>query len=174
MRQHPCLSCGACCAAFRVAFHWAETEPALGGPTPAGLTARLDAHRVAMLGTFAAPIRCVALRGEVGTDAACSIYPQRPSVCRELLPAWEAGLPSPQCDRARERHGLAPLRPDDWLVDIGIAPAVAIRPAGEPTAPLAGRAGPRRPLPAPAIRSPWKQDGAIDPSPDVMAEPTPG
>ncbi|HOC10952.1 MAG TPA: YkgJ family cysteine cluster protein, partial [Thermomonas sp.] len=22
--MHPCLSCGACCAYFRVSFHWSE------------------------------------------------------------------------------------------------------------------------------------------------------
>ncbi|RBD00840.1 YkgJ family cysteine cluster protein, partial [Xanthomonas oryzae pv. oryzae] len=27
---HPCLTCGACCAYFRVSFHWSEADPALG------------------------------------------------------------------------------------------------------------------------------------------------
>lgn len=111
---HPCLACGACCAAFRVAFHWAETEPALGGATPSRLTERLDAHRVVMLGTYAAPIRCSALRGEVGSATSCAIYTQRPSPCRELQASWEDGIAHPQCDRARTAHGLAPLRPSDW------------------------------------------------------------
>lgn len=114
MSLHPCQSCGACCSAFRVAFHWAEAEPALGGTTPAHLTSQLDPHRVAMLGTLAEPIRCVALRGVVGVAVHCTIYPDRPSPCRELSAAWERGEPSPQCDRARARHGLAPLEPADW------------------------------------------------------------
>jgi len=114
MPTHPCLSCGACCATFRVAFHWSESDPALGGVTPPELTERLDPHRVVMRGTFAPPMRCTALRGEVGGNAHCGIYPSRPSPCRELQPAWEHGEPSPQCDRARARHGLAPLEPDHW------------------------------------------------------------
>lgn len=100
--------------AYRVAFHWSETEPALGGVTPASLTERLDAHRVVMRGTHAEPLRCVALRGIPGVAVHCTIYPQRPSPCRELEAAWETGRPSPQCDRARARHGLPPLQPADW------------------------------------------------------------
>ena len=119
MSSHPCLSCGACCAAFRVAFHWSEADPAAGGITPPQLAAPLDPHRVAMRGTFNAPIRCTALCGEVGRDAHCGIYAQRPSPCRELQPAWERGAPSPQCDRARIAHGLAPLTPTDWAAANG-------------------------------------------------------
>lgn len=36
--NHPCLRCGACCASFRVAFHWSETDAHPGGITPAALT----------------------------------------------------------------------------------------------------------------------------------------
>ncbi len=112
---HPCLSCGACCATFRVAFHWSESDPFLGGVVPPELTERLDPHRVVMRGTQARQPRCVALTGVVGGQAACGIYPQRPSPCHALVPAWEAGEPSPQCDRARIGHGLAPLTPQSWL-----------------------------------------------------------
>lgn len=114
MSTHPCLSCGACCAHYRVAFHWSETEPAPALQVPAELTASLDPHRLAMRGTLAAPVHCVALAGAVGRDAHCSIYARRPSPCRELQPAWEHGAPSPQCDRARLAHGLAPLTPAAW------------------------------------------------------------
>ena len=90
-----------------MAFHWAETAPELGGNVPADLTVPLDAHRVAMRGTTGAqPLRCVALVGDVGVAAHCGIYAERPSVCRQLDPAWEHGVPSPQCDRARIAHGL--------------------------------------------------------------------
>ncbi|WP_119716813.1 YkgJ family cysteine cluster protein [Cognatilysobacter tabacisoli] len=115
MSTHPCLRCGACCAALRVAFHWSEAAPELGGATPPALTERLDPHRVVMRGTYAPPLRCVALAGAVGVDAHCTIYPLRPSPCRDLAAAWEDGSASPQCDRARERHGLAPLQPSDWV-----------------------------------------------------------
>ena len=112
--NHPCLRCGACCAYFRVAFHWSEAEAFLGGVVPPERTAKLDPHRLAMRGTDRRAPRCESLEGVVGTRAACSIYAQRPSVCRELVPSWESGAPSPQCDRARLAHGLVPLRPEDW------------------------------------------------------------
>ena len=35
--SHPCLRCGACCAWFRVAFHWTEADTVLGGAVPAAL-----------------------------------------------------------------------------------------------------------------------------------------
>lgn len=108
-----CMTCGACCASYRVAFHWAETEAFLGGSTPAELTERIDLHRVAMR-TIQSPgtPRCVALTGQIGQQVSCSIYGQRPSPCRELDPVWlPSGVtPSDQCNRARRRHGLEPLR----------------------------------------------------------------
>lgn len=109
--SHPCLSCGACCAAFRVAFHWLEADES--GPLRA-LAVPLDPHRLAMQGTLVPPIRCAALRGEVGQATLCVVYAQRPSPCRDLKAAWEDGTASPQCDRARAAYGLAPLTPDSW------------------------------------------------------------
>lgn len=126
---HPCLRCGACCASFRVAFYWAETSPPSADGIPQELTAKLDPLRVAMRGTDQAQPRCVALRGGIGVDAHCAEYARRPSPCRELKPAWEDGLPSPQCDRARLRHGLAPLQPSDWL------PPPALQPLSTPEYP---------------------------------------
>jgi Fe-S-cluster containining protein len=113
--EHPCLSCGACCAFFRVAFHWSEAEPSLGGVVPAELAEKLDPHRLAMRGTSASQPRCTALRGTVGVAAQCGIYPQRPSVCREVAPSWEFGEASRQCDKAREAHRLPLLQPADWV-----------------------------------------------------------
>jgi Fe-S-cluster containining protein len=112
---HPCLSCGACCARFRVAVHWSETDAYPGGSVPSGLTEKLDPHRVAMRGTQAREPHCVALQGNVGERVSCAIYAQRPSPCRELAPAWKQGEPSAQCDRARAAYGLAPLTPEAWL-----------------------------------------------------------
>ncbi len=111
VRRCRSLSCGACCAWFRV---WSEAEPFLGGRTPPTLTERLDPHRLVMLGTQARQPRCVALQGEVGRSVACAIYAERPSPCA-LQPAWESGAPSPQCDRARAAHGLPPLTPEHWI-----------------------------------------------------------
>lgn len=116
--MHPCLSCGACCAHYRVSLHWSETDPEHGAGTPCELTEPFGPHRQVMRGTWQRQPRCIALRGIVGEGAHCGIYPLRPSACRELPAAWENGAPSPQCDRAREAHGLAPLQPQDWAVHL--------------------------------------------------------
>lgn len=130
--SHPCLHCGACCASFRVAFHWLEVADDENGGVPQSLVAPLDAHRVAMRGTDSKSPHCVALRGEVGSDVTCTIYARRPSPCRTLGAAWEHGEASPQCDRARQRHGLAALTPTDW------------RPVVEPSPPIDGKRDERR------------------------------
>jgi uncharacterized protein len=90
----------------------------MGGEVPPLLTEKLDPHRLVMRGTQAARPRCVALEGVVGQQALCGIYPQRPSVCREVQPSWESGAGHPQCDKARMAHGLRPLTPDDWITVI--------------------------------------------------------
>jgi len=112
--MHPCLTCGACCTQYRVAFHWMESDEFTAGGVPAHLTERVDAHRLCMQGTYAPPIRCVALDAEIGVYSRCSIHPNRPSVCREVDASWEFGVASSQCDRARIAHGLPPLTAADW------------------------------------------------------------
>lgn len=111
--RHPCLSCGACCAAYRVSLHWSEAEPSLGGGVPVALTEILDAHQRSMLGTWSKRPRCIALEGEVGGQTHCAIYDVRPAACRELRMSWQDGEPNPQCDRARVLHGMAPLTRDE-------------------------------------------------------------
>lgn len=108
---NPCQRCGACCAYFRVSFYWAESVPFLDGRVPAELTEQINSYRLAMKGTLAAPARCVALDGAIGDGVSCSIYPDRPSPCRELEPWDEYGLPDEKCSRARAAHGLPPLEP---------------------------------------------------------------
>ena len=116
MAEHPCLRCGACCAAFRVAFHWSQAQPHARDGVPAEWTTPLRHHELAMRGTDDghAAVRCIALSGTVGVAAQCRIYAARPAPCRDLGAAWEYGEPSPQCDRARAVHGLPPLAPADW------------------------------------------------------------
>jgi hypothetical protein len=64
-----------------------------------------------MQGTLSAPMRCVALAGEIGEQSCCSIYERRPSPCRELEPWDEDGQPDEKCTRARAAHNLPPLDP---------------------------------------------------------------
>lgn len=95
-----CQRCGACCAVFRVSFYWAEADDAPGGTVPVQLTRQVSPHLRCMAGTEAAPVRCVALLGEVGRRVACGIYAQRASTCRGVMPG------DAQCRRAREALGL--------------------------------------------------------------------
>ena len=105
-----CITCGACCACFRVSFYWGETTASPEGIVPVALTAPIAApHRVAMLGTDQANPRCVALDGELGKQVACRIYEQRPSPCREFQASGEQGEINPDCDKARTKYQLAPL-----------------------------------------------------------------
>lgn len=106
--SNPCISCGACCSHFRVSFYWGEGDDAPGGHVPAAMTVKLTPWLRAMAGTDP-PQRCVALEGEIGRRVGCSIYPLRPSPCRDF-PAWqEDGNPHPACTRARASRGLMPL-----------------------------------------------------------------
>lgn len=113
---HPCLSCGACCAHYRVSFHWSEAEPALGGRVPLELTVPLRSHERAMRGTAGGDRpRCIALDADIGRRSRCSIHPVRPQACRDVAASWESGAPSRQCDSARLAHGLPVLTPADWI-----------------------------------------------------------
>lgn len=112
---HPCLSCGACCAYFRVGFHWSEADPALGGRVPFELTEPLRTHERAMRGTSQAHPRCIALDAEIGRHSRCSIHDRRPSVCAQVPASLEFGERSPQCDRSRAAHGLPALSEADWI-----------------------------------------------------------
>lgn len=111
---HPCLECGACCAAFRVAFYWAEAQPETPDGVPAELAHTTRPNMLAMRGTDGPDIRCIALRGKVGEQTHCSIYAQRPSPCRDLKASYEDGLHSLQCDVARGKYSLPPLTPRVW------------------------------------------------------------
>lgn len=113
-RPNPCLRCGACCARFRVSFYWAEGDDATPGGVPAALTDRLSPFRRVMRGTNRSQPRCIALDGEIGTAARCSIHPRRPSVCREFTPSWADGVRHARCDQARAAWGLPPLTAADW------------------------------------------------------------
>jgi uncharacterized protein len=115
LEEHPCLSCGACCARYRVSFYWGETTDAAGGMVPAALTEPLTHSRVTMKRTGGdGCLRCVALEGEIGGRIGCSIHNVRPSVCRDFAVSWENGESHDRCDESRKAYGLAPLKP--WVV----------------------------------------------------------
>ncbi len=113
---HPCLSCGACCAHFRVSLHWSEAEPSLGGRVPVELTDSLRAHERVMRGTSQAQPRCIALDADIGRYSRCTIHDRRPAVCAQVPASLEFGDErSEQCDRSRAAYGLPPLAAADWI-----------------------------------------------------------
>ena len=73
-----CLSCGVCCAC-------SESWPAfIGDGDGAGIPDEFidfDHERMLCFGD-----RCSALVGEIGRRVECSVYPDRPLVCREFQP----------------------------------------------------------------------------------------
>lgn len=106
--MNPCITCGACCASFRVDFarHELQSE---GGHVPDGLTVEVTESTCRMRGTDHARPRCAALVGTVGKRASCGIYEWRPGPCREFGMLAPLGRGDEACNRARARHGLPPL-----------------------------------------------------------------
>lgn len=107
--QDLCQTCGACCAAFRVSFYWAESDETAADSVPADMTCQVAPLLCAMKGTDQPHPRCVALQGDVGVRVWCAIYERRPSVCREVTPLGQDGLANLWSDRARVIWGLSPL-----------------------------------------------------------------
>lgn len=108
---NPCMTCGACCAFFRVSFYWAEASDA-GGPVPVHLTEPVSPFLRCMAGTNQKQSRCGALSGSPGENVSCTIYENRPSACREFAMSGEDGEVNEACNRARARYGLPPLYKD--------------------------------------------------------------
>ena len=106
--ESPCLTCGACCAFFRVSFHWSEAVSG-GGTVPDNLTHTINQHLSCMSGTQGKPPRCTSLLGDVGSAVRCTIYENRSTTCREFNTHDINGLPEDACTRARAAYGMAPL-----------------------------------------------------------------
>lgn len=119
MRDNPCVTCGACCAHFRVSFYWAEADDAPGGTVPTALTEDITSLLRCMKGTNQREPRCAALEGCIGERVQCTIYAQRPTPCREFGVTWSQGMlhfsadELERCNQARAAWGLPPLFDDD-------------------------------------------------------------
>jgi Fe-S-cluster containining protein len=109
---NPCLSCGACCALFKVVFDQSETDQYRGVGVPVEYTVKVDQTRCAMRGTETRNKRCEALEGRVTCGVRCAIYNHRPSCCRDFRAGWEKDIINPICNRARTAYGLQPF--DDF------------------------------------------------------------
>lgn len=113
---HPCQSCGACCAFFRVLFYWREAERGDSDrPVPAAYWGEAGDRTRVLKGTEDkhSP-KCIALRGRIGDFVTCEIYDSRPSPCRNFQASYEAGEHNQRCDDARAGHGLKPLTKQDF------------------------------------------------------------
>ena len=119
-----CLTCGACCATFRVSFYWGEAEASLGGVVPIELTEKLNDFRRVMRGTNQPRPRCIALEGDVGHCVTCTIYPTRPTPCRDFPVSWSNGEANEECDKARSAWGLPPITLDMVQDTIGASEKV--------------------------------------------------
>lgn len=109
--SHPCLTCGACCAYFRVSFYWREIEEKL---IPKEVLEDINNNYSCMVGTNKKNSRCVALTGLIGEKVACTIYEKRPTTCSNFKPSYENGVKNERCDEARIAHKLKPLTPSSW------------------------------------------------------------
>ena len=105
--QDACLSCGACCAFFRVSFYWAE-----GLHMPEHYTEPVTAVYSCMAGTSQPQPRCVALAGEIGRQVSCGMYEARSSSCKEVQ------IADAQCNKARAAYGMIPFTALDMPVPV--------------------------------------------------------
>lgn len=107
---HPCQTCGACCASFRVSFNTREIEKGGLWQVPSAMAEEGGNSWLTMKGTGKKHRpSCEALKGTIGSFVSCSIYQNRPSPCRNFLASYEDGIYRPRCDEARKKHGLRPL-----------------------------------------------------------------
>lgn len=105
-----CLDCGACCQFFKVTFKKKESSEN-GGQVPKEYIEIYDASRMNMIGRgkFNDKVFCKSLTGEIGKQVFCTIYENRPSVCREFEVIFKDGTQNPRCAQARKSAGLKPF-----------------------------------------------------------------
>lgn len=113
--ENICLSCGACCAFFRVSFYWGEAEPSAGGKVPSALVEEETDFFNNMKGTNQSHPYCVALGGKIGEAVSCAIYKKRSSTCRDFGIHYKNGklhidpVDFQRCNKARAGWNLPPL-----------------------------------------------------------------
>jgi Fe-S-cluster containining protein len=90
----PCTTCGACCS---YSAEWPRFSV-----EPDEALARIPEALVAenLSGMRCDGERCMALSGKIGEETRCTIYADRPQVCRDCQPGDE------ECHMARARHGM--------------------------------------------------------------------
>ena len=98
-----CQECGACCAYFRILFSPKENQQVI--KLGSNIFLMKKDGRGVMNGTdnFNKG-RCVALTGEINTFVSCSIYDNRPDVCRQFQRVLPNGYINPRCLQAKENY----------------------------------------------------------------------
>ncbi len=104
--MNPCMRCGACCACFPVLISPDDVDDTEQGFVPQEMVVVLENGQSAMKGTVGRTVRCTALTGAVSGSVRCSIYENRPMVCRGFKGAWEKGVDNVHCNQARESYGM--------------------------------------------------------------------
>ncbi len=89
-----CQSCGACCATSSLWPRFTTEDDAALAAIPAALV-NAGGSGMACNGS-----RCKALAGTLGTWTSCTIYSDRPLVCRACEPG------DPECITARRLNGI--------------------------------------------------------------------
>ncbi len=102
-----CLDCGACCSYFRIYFP-AKERKENGGFVPIDTSMLYNKKTAYMKGTEKFKGKCIVLTGEIGKHVSCSIYENRPNVCRDFQVILYDGRQNPRCIRARKYVGLKP------------------------------------------------------------------
>lgn len=103
---YDCQACGACCLEPFGGHAYVSLSVAEAGRMRRHGLAVIQAKQGLCLRTVAVPgwagvFACPALRGEVGKACSCSVYADRPEVCRQFEPG---GL---MCRDARRAAGLS-------------------------------------------------------------------
>lgn len=113
---HPCQTCGACCAIFRVSFLKNELSKDHAYSVPEDAVIDSSQKIVTLKGTDKqGRPACEQLIGRIGKKVGCQIYKNRPSPCRAFKASFEEGEHNIRCDKARRAHGLKPLKRTDWV-----------------------------------------------------------
>lgn len=112
--KNPCITCGACCAYYKVTFYWGEMSEEIPNGVPSSLCERYNDYKAVMKGTNNAEPRCVALVGTIGKRVFCRIHHCKPSVCKEIEPSFKNGERETKCDKARLAYGLPLITPEYW------------------------------------------------------------
>lgn len=99
-RPIPCVDCGACCRYFMIKFDL-KTNPQV--PKNKIIEIKNEGY---MVGANIFKGKCTAITGDIGKDSLCSIYKDRPDVCKAFAVWLPDGRQNPRCIKAREHYGL--------------------------------------------------------------------